>query len=109
MEISRGDLVIAAYPGDYGKPRPALVVQGDGYNRLQSLTVLPLTSDLYPVPLIRINVAPSPSNGLQRQSHIMVDKAVTISRTRIGQRIGHVDTETMAAVGVALARFLDIG
>ena len=109
MEVSRGDLVIAAFPGDYGKPRPALVVQSDGYSRLQSVTVLPLTSDLYPAPLIRINVAPSPSNGLQRQSHVMVDKAATISRTRIGQRIGHVDTEVMAAVGVALARFLDIG
>jgi mRNA interferase MazF len=109
MEISRGDLVIAAFPGDYGKPRPALVVQSNGFSRLQSLTVLPLTSDLYPAPLIRINVAPTQSNGLQRRSHIMVDKAATISRTKIGQRIGRLDTETMGAVGLALAQFLDIG
>jgi len=109
MEIGRGDLVIAAFPGDYGKPRPALVIQGNGFNRLPSLTVLPLTSDLYPAPLIRINVAPNRSNGLQRRSHIMVDKAATISRTKIGQRIGQLDSETMRAVGVALAHFLDIG
>jgi mRNA interferase MazF len=109
MEISRGDLVIAAFPSDYGKPRPALVIQSDGFNRLQSVTVLPLTSDLYPAPLIRINLAPTPSNGLQRRSHIMVDKAATISRTKIGQRIGRIDAETMAAVGAALARFFDIG
>src|SRR5947199_376624 len=101
MEITRGDLVVAAFPGDYGKPRPALVIQSNGFNRLQSLTVLPLTSALYPAPLIRIDVVPSPSNGLQRRSHIMVDKAATISRTRIGQRIGHVDAEMMDAVGVA--------
>jgi mRNA interferase MazF len=109
MEISRGDLVIAAFPGDYGKQRPALVVQSNGFSRLQSLTVLPLTSDLYPAPLIRINVAPTQSNGLQRRSHIMVDKAATISRTKIGQRIGQLDVETMRAVGLALAQFFDIG
>ena len=109
MNISRGDLVIAAFPGDYAKPRPALIIQSNGFDRLPSLTVLPLTSDLYPTPLIRIDVAPSPSNGLRQRSHIMVDKAATISRTKIGQRIGQLDDETMAAVGVALARFLDIG
>lgn len=109
MEISRGDLVAAAFLGDYGKPRPALVIQSDGFNQLRSVMVLPLTSELYAAPLIRIDVAPSASNGLRRRSHIMVDKAATISRTKIGQRIGQLDAETMGAVGVALARFLDIG
>src|SRR5260370_31528593 len=109
MEISRGDLVVAAFPGDYGKPRPALVIQSNALSQLQSVTVLPLTTDLYPVALIRINVAPNRSNGLQRRSHIMVDKAATISRTKIGQRIGQLDAETMRAVGVALAHFLDVG
>ena len=109
MTINRGDLVVAAFPGDYGKPRPALVVQSNGFNRLQSLTMLPLTSDLSAAPLIRINVAPSQTNGLQRPSDIMVDKAATVSRTKIGQRIGRLDAETMQAVGLALQRFLDIG
>ena len=109
MEISRGDLVVAAFPGDYGKPRPALVIQSDGFNQLQSVTVLPLTSDLYPAVLVRIDVAPTESNGLQRRSHIMVDKAATISRSKIGRRIGRLDTETMGAVGLALAQFFDIG
>jgi mRNA interferase MazF len=109
MEISRGDLVIAAFPGDYGKPRPALVIQSDGFRQLQSLTVLPLTSGLYPAALIRINVAPTQANGLQRRSHIMVDKAATVSRQKIGQRIGRLDNQTMGTVAVALARFLEIG
>ncbi|HEV3194207.1 MAG TPA: type II toxin-antitoxin system PemK/MazF family toxin [Polyangiaceae bacterium] len=30
-----GDLVIVATPGDYGKPRPALVVQSDLFNGTQ--------------------------------------------------------------------------
>ena len=109
MEISRGDLVVAAFPGDYDKPRPALVVQSDVFDTLHSLTVLPLTSDLYPATLIRIDIEPSQSNGLHRRSHVMVDKATTVLRAKIGQRIGSVDAETMNAVGAALARFLDIG
>ena len=109
MEIIRGDLVVAAFPGDYGKPRPGLVIQGDGFNQLRSVTVLPLTSDLYPAVLVRINVDPTESNGLQRRSHIMVDKAATISRSKIGRRIGRLDAETMGAVGLALAQFFDIG
>jgi len=61
------------------------------------------------VTLVRINVAPTESNGLQRRSHIMVDKAATISRTKIGRRIGQLDADTMGAVGLALAQFFDIG
>ena len=106
--MRRGQFVVVATTGDYGKPRPALIIQNNGFSQLQSVTVLPLTSDLYPAMLIRINVAPTRGNGLERRSHIMVDKAATISRSKIGQRIGRLDTETMGAVGVALARFLDI-
>jgi hypothetical protein len=32
MEIARSDLVIAVLPGDYGKRRPALLVQADAFN-----------------------------------------------------------------------------
>jgi mRNA interferase MazF len=108
MRINRGDLVVAAFPGDYGKPRPALVVQSDVFQLLSSLTVLPLTSDLYRTPLIRIDIEPNEANGLQRRSQIMIDKAATIARIKIGQRIGYVDAQTMSAVGAALVRFLDI-
>ena len=109
MEIRRGDLVIAAFPGDYGKPRPALVVQADGFGNLPSLTMLPLTTEAEAAPLARINIVSTPANGLLRQSDIMVDKVMTLSRTRIRQRIGQVDAETMDAVGLALAAFLGLG
>jgi mRNA interferase MazF len=29
LDVRRGDLVTVALPGDYGKPRPALVIQSD--------------------------------------------------------------------------------
>ena len=109
MEISRGELVIAALPGAYGKPRPALVMQSDAFGELASLTVLPLTSELHDFPLFRITLDPNDANGLAIRSQVMVDKAVTVPKDKIGQRIGRLEPETMRRVGSALARFLEIG
>jgi len=108
MEVNRGDLITVALVGDYGKPRPALVVQSAAFQELDSVTVLPLSSDLRDWPLFRIMVEPKSSNGLQRRSQIMVDKAATVPRTKIGQRIGRADSVTMRAVDTALAGFLGL-
>ena len=45
--VTRGDSVLAAAAGDYGKPRPWLVVQADKYNsadRPDSILLCPFTS-----------------------------------------------------------------
>jgi len=109
MEIRRGDLVTAALPGEYGKPRPVLVVQDDAFDELLSATVLLLTTDLRNFPLFRITVEPSRANGLRQRSQIMVDKAATVARGRIRQAIGRLERATMDAVDVALARFFGLG
>jgi mRNA interferase MazF len=108
MEVSRGDLVTIALPGDYGKPRPALVMQADAFQALASITVLPLTSDLHDWPLFRITIRPSRVNGLRQASQVAVDKTATVPRTKIGQRIGHADAGTMRAVDAALMSFLGL-
>ncbi len=108
MEIRRGDLVTVATAGDYGKPRPALVVQADAFRELESVTVLRLTSELHEWPLFRISIEPTPESGLRRRSQIMIDKATTVRRGKIGQRVGRVDNDTMRAVDGALARFLGV-
>jgi mRNA interferase MazF len=109
MEISRGDLVITTLPGDYGKPRPVLVVQDDAFRMVPSLTVLPLTSDLRnDSPLLRINVNADSETGLQTRSQIMVDKTGTVRRDRVTRHIGRVDLVTMRAAGAALAKFLGL-
>lgn len=109
MEIKRGDLITVAVSGDYGKPRPALVVQDDAFDALPSITVLRLTSDLHDWPLFRVAIEPSPSNGLEKPSQVMIDKAATVPRAKIGQRIGRADHDTMQAVSRALGNFLAIG
>ncbi|HEX3412399.1 MAG TPA: type II toxin-antitoxin system PemK/MazF family toxin [Stellaceae bacterium] len=106
--MRRGDLVTIALSGDYGKPRPALVVQADAFDGLPSVTVLRVTSELQDWPLFRIIVEANQETGLQQRSQVMVDKAATMPRSRIGQRIGRLDTVTMQAVSTALARFLGL-
>jgi len=108
MEVNRGDLITIALPGDYGKPRPAVVVQSDAFRGLDSVTVLRVTSELRSLPLIRITVNPTVENGLVKRSQIMIDKAATVPRTKIGQRIGHLQPATMRAINDALARFLSL-
>ena len=93
-------------PGDYGKPRPALIVQADAYAEHPSITVLPLTSELHDIPLLRITVEPGGNTGLRQRSQIMVDKATTISRAKAGSLIGRLDGGTLAEVSLALGAFL---
>ena len=104
--MRRGEIVSVVIPGDFGKPRPALIVQADQFSDILSLAVLPLTSDLRNVPAVRIDVDPDPSNGLMLPSQIMVDKIVTVGTNRIGARIGQLSGEGMTAVDRALAVFL---
>jgi mRNA interferase MazF len=102
----RGQLVTIAAPGDYGKPRPALIIQADVFSRHPSTTFLPLTSDLTDRPLTRVTVDPSDSNGLAKPSQVMIDKIQTVSRERVGEPIGRLGDEAMVRVTRALAVFL---
>ena len=108
MEVRRGDLVVVAMQGNYGKPRPALVVQSDAFLDLPSVTVLRLTTDVRHLPLTRITIEPGRRNGLRSESQVMIDKTGTVPRTKIGQHIGRVDATTMRSVETALARFLGL-
>ena len=104
----RGDLVTIAVKGEFGKPRPALVIQADHFDQHASLTVLPVTSSVVDAPLLRITVMPNAENGLQKPSQVMVDKAVTVRRHRVGHAFGRIDADTMVAVERCLAVFLGI-
>lgn len=106
--MKRGDLVTLSLPGAYGKPRPALIIQSDLFDAHPSVTVLPVTSALRDVPLFRIRVEPSRSNGLRAVSEIMVDKAHSVAREKVGPGIGRLEDESMLAVNRALAIFLGV-
>ena len=73
--MMRGDFVTIAMQGDFGKPRPALVIQADQFSEHATVTVLPVTSTLIAAPLFRMTVQPSAENGLRKPSQVMVDKS----------------------------------
>lgn len=106
--MRRSDIVTVAAPGDYGKPRPALVIQSDTFDTLSSVTLCLITSTLLDAPVFRITVDPSPGNGLRRISQIQVDKVTTVARTRIGGVIGRLDDASMLKVSRSLAVFVGI-
>lgn len=106
--MKRGDLVTIALPGDYGKPRTALVVQSDFFDVHPSVTVLPVTSDLRETPLFRVTVKPSQENGLRKPSQVMVDKAMTLAREKVGEPFGCLDRNAMLEIERCLAVFLGI-
>lgn len=106
--MRRGDLVTVAAPGDYGKPRPALVIQSDLFDELPSVALCLVTSTLRNTPIFRITVDPSPVNGLQRVSQIQIDKIMTLSRERVGAVIGRLDDDTLVKVNRSLAVIVGI-
>lgn len=109
MKIHRGDVVICAFQGDYGKPRPAIVVQSDLFNEVhESLTLCPITSDLKEAPLFRVSLRPKVSNGLKVESQVMVDKIVSIQRDKIKQKIGRLSETELHLLQAALNRWLQL-
>jgi mRNA interferase MazF len=107
--VKRGDIVLAVPRGDYGKPRPAVIVQSDLFNLTHaSLLVCLLTTELIDAPLFRLPLAPTPANGLQEMSHIMVDKLLALPRDRVRAQIGTADDQTVLALNRALALMLGL-
>jgi mRNA interferase MazF len=101
--LKRGDLVTAVMAGDYGKPRPALIVQSDRLATLASVLVCPLTSKLSEAEPVRVLVEPTPGNALRAPSHVMVDKLTAVGRERCRDVIGRLDDGPMQRIDEALA------
>ena len=107
--MKRGDVVIVSLSGDYGKMRPAVVVQHDLANAENaSVVVCPLSSHGIDAPLFRIDLEPTPQNGLEKPSQIMIDKISAVERDRLRQVVGHLDNATMVQVCRSLALWLGL-
>jgi mRNA interferase MazF len=105
----RGDFVTVAIAGDFGKPRPALVVQSDLFSELPSVVVCPLTTHLRTdADQFRLDVAPTEANGLRAPSQITIDKITVVPAAKIGAVIGLADDTLMVRVNRALAVFLGV-
>ncbi|MCC8369517.1 type II toxin-antitoxin system PemK/MazF family toxin [Rickettsia endosymbiont of Polydrusus tereticollis] len=107
--MKRGDIIICILAGDYGKPRPAVVVQSDLFNPTHaSITICPITSHLVDTPLFRLLLAPTQLNGLTSQSQIMIDKIVSIKSEKIAQTIGKLMSDEIVKLDNALKLWLNL-
>ncbi len=107
--MRRGEIWTVSAGGDYaGKPRPAVIVQDDAFGATASITICVFTTDPTEAPLFRIVVDPTDRNGLRERSSIMVDKITTVSKSKMGGRIGSLDDEHVVALNQSIAVFLGL-
>lgn len=103
--MRRGDLVTVATSGDYGKPRPAVIVTAntllEGSN--DAIVVCQLTSTIIENVNIRVSINPTHDNGLKVRSDIMADKPTAVSCRRIGYVIGRLSDADIQRLDAALA------
>lgn len=108
--MNRGDFILVAMSGGFGKPRPALVIQSDKFlsSSFASVSILLMSSEIIDAHLIRLTVEPDDANGLEKTSQIMVDKPMSVLTNKIGGKIGTASKDLMKEVDSALAVFLGI-
>lgn len=101
--MKRGDIITVAAAGDYGKPRPAVVIQSDKLKGMDSVLVSLLTSTLVDAPLFRLSVDPTEENGLKKLSQIMIDKIIAMPRSKCGDVVGRIDESNLIVLNHMLA------
>ncbi|MGA8108053.1 MAG: type II toxin-antitoxin system PemK/MazF family toxin [Acidobacteriaceae bacterium] len=107
--MKRGEIWTVADARDYaGKPRPAVILQEDCFDRTDSITICAFTSDPTEAPLFRLAVQPDEQNGLRTESRLMVDKVTTVARTKMGVCVGRLSDEDILRLNRAVVVFLGI-
>lgn len=107
--VTRGDIVVVSLAGDYGKPRPALVIQSDATLAVTgSVTFCLLTSEIIEGSHLRIDVPCNAETGLKRRSQVQTDKIFTLPMAKIRGPIGRIGNELMSSIDLALALHLGL-
>ena len=103
--MQRGDIVTVAAPGDYGKPRPAVVIQGDILNQANSRSTIValMTGEIVDAPLLRLTILPTPDNRLKKVSQVQATRILTFPSEKVGQRIGQLTEMELMALNSMLA------
>ena len=107
--MKRGEIWTVAGGKDYaGKPRPAVILQDDRFDKTDSITICAFTTDPTDAPLFRLPVEPNEDNGLRVGCRMLVDKITTVPKLRIGARVGRLADEDMVRLNRAVVVFLGI-
>ncbi len=107
--MRRGDIWTVSGGNDYaGKPRPVVIIQDDAFDATASITICAFSTDPTEAPLFRLPVEPNEINGLRSSSRLMVDKITTVSKSKVGERIGRLDDEDLVRLNQAVMVFLGL-
>jgi len=107
--VKRGEIWSVLNGPDYtGKSRPVAILQDDRFAELHSITFCPFTTNPTPAPLFRLTVKPSAYNGLMEPSRLMVDKITTVTKAKLGKRIGQLEDNDVVRLNRAVMVFLGL-
>src|SRR3546814_14374662 len=81
LAVKRGDIVAVSLQGDYGKPRPALIVPSTLLAGLESLVICPINNAVRDAAL-RHTVDPDNAHGLRVLSQVMWEQSITLPRRK---------------------------
>jgi mRNA interferase MazF len=101
--VTRGDIVSIVTQGDYGKPRPAIIVQSNRLLQTRSVLVCPMTTTDSDTSDVRLTIQPVLETGLRTISFAMVDKVTAVLRRKCGRAIGRLPDTDMVQLDVMLA------
>jgi mRNA interferase MazF len=108
--VKRGEVwIVAGGTGYSGKPRPAVIVQDDAFEKTASVTICPITGTLRERPLTRLPLDPTEANGLRKPSQLMIDKLGTVPRAGCAARIGELSAADVARMNRAMVVLLGLG
>jgi mRNA interferase MazF len=106
--MTRGQIVTVAVQGDYGKPRPAVIIQSDWLDETDSVLVCLITATRRDAPLYRLDLAADRGTGLREPSQIMIEKILAVRREKCGAAIGHLDAGALVALNRMLALIVGV-
>lgn len=109
VDLTRGDVVLVALPGEYGRRRNAVVIQASPFIAdFASVLVCPMTSAELAHSVARIPVPPTPENGLPVESTLMADKIAAIPKGRITRVVGRIEEAVLDRLNASLTTLLAI-
>ncbi len=106
--VTRGEIRLVAGGVYASNPRPAIVVQDDLFDALDSMTVCPLTTTVVDAPLLRLPIAATTTSGIDCDSFAMIDKITTVRRSNVGETIGVVTPQQLVELERRLLVFFGI-
>ena len=107
--MRRGEIWTVSGGRNYaGKGRAAVILQDDSFSGTASITICAFTTDPTDAPLFRLPIATTVDNGLRSPSRRMVDKITTVSKDKVGERIGRLSHADIVRLNQAIVVFLGL-